>query len=98
MTLLKAQYSVDSYTQSAIPEALLELLVKTRLLHVVAKDLSEREDLLEVKHRRETTYRLKLHVFSEAELIDYRNSVINEFMATSGMFSAMRSQQQQEDN
>ena len=95
MTLLNAQYSVDIYTQSAIPEADLAPLVKARLLHEAAKGLTKRDDLIEVEHSSyRDDYILKLHVFSEAELIDCRNSVINEFMATSGMFSAMRPQQQ----
>ena len=95
MTLLQGQHIIDKYARESIPAVDLEPLVKSRLLQDVSKRLAEREDLFESERcHRETTYKLKLHVFSEAELTYYRNSVINEFMVTSGMFT----QRQQQDN
>ncbi len=95
MTLLNSQYHIDNRTQESIPAVDLEPLVKSQLLQEVFKRLAEREDLLESEHHLGgSTYKLNLHVFSEAELTDYRNSVINEFMVTSGMFT----QRQQQDN
>ncbi len=75
MTLLTAQCSVDK----ELLEADVTPIVKSRLLHEVAGALSERVDCIKCEHSpRETTYRLKLHVFSEAELTAYTSSIIHE--------------------
>jgi hypothetical protein len=98
MTLLQERCIISKYYQEHVPVDL-EPLAKSRLLQYVSKRLTKREDLFEIEHwHSETVYELKLHVFSEAELIDFRNSVIAEFMDYTGVFRAMHPQQQENNS
>ena len=100
MTLLQGEYIIDdSFSIAAASSTDLEQFAKSHLLRVALKRLGERDDFFETEDSfRGTGYRFRAHVFSEAELAEYRNRIITEFLCRSGKVSAALPVPTKEDN
>ena len=87
MTLLQGEHIIpaDMRDGAALD---LERRVKSHLMHSAIEHLGERDDLFEIEDNyMGTTYTFRAQVFSEAELAEYKNRVITEFMGYTGVFA-----------
>jgi len=87
MTLLQGEYIVRTATTplSGTVAVDRERHARSHLLQSALERLGKRDDLFEIEDSfMGTGYRLRAHVFSEAELAEYRNRIITEFLWSSG--------------
>ena len=89
MTLLQGEHIIPPHMRDNAGIDL-EQYAKSRLMHRALDCLGERDDLFETEDGfMGTTYKFRAHVFSEAELAEYKNRVIAESFRSSGEFFAM---------
>ena len=87
MTLLQGQYIIDAIERNDAAVDI-EQLAKIKLLRSIFDRLIERDDLFEIEDSfMGATCKFRAYVFSEAELAEYKNRVITEFMGYTGVFA-----------
>lgn len=88
MALLQGEYIIGHREMQDLALTDLEGLVKSNLLRDFCERLCERDDFFETGDDfRGTVCKFRAYVFSEAELAEYKNRVIAEFMGYTGVFA-----------
>jgi hypothetical protein len=98
MTLLQREYFIDARMRDHAVIGL-EEYAKSHILQGALEHLVEREDFFETEEiSMGIVCKFKAHVFSEAELAEYKNRVITEFMGNIGVFATRPNTTQENHN